>query len=98
MDTAGSSLDECPAAIMGTGSPSRLAIWSVFMDDMSADLEDCRRVVFFRDRETGQRGITVLHDTRLGPALGACRSRPYDRFHGRGRRPRADHQSEVSRT
>jgi leucine dehydrogenase len=35
-------------------------------------------VIFFNDRETGLRGITVLDDTSLGPAVGVCRSRPYD--------------------
>lgn len=35
-------------------------------------------VVFFCDRETGLRGITVLDDVTLGPPVGACRSRPYD--------------------
>jgi leucine dehydrogenase len=35
------------------------------------------QVNFFTDEETGLRGILVLDDDRLGPCIGACRSRPY---------------------
>jgi leucine dehydrogenase len=34
-------------------------------------------VIFFTEEQTGLRGITVLDDDRLGPCVGACRSRPY---------------------
>lgn len=48
------------------------------MDGAGASPADDREeVIFFADRETGLRGITVLDDARLGPAAGACRSRPY---------------------
>lgn len=36
-----------------------------------------RDVHVFTDEETGLRGLTVLDDAGLGPAVGACRSRPY---------------------
>jgi leucine dehydrogenase len=35
------------------------------------------QVISFTEEETGLRGITVLDDDRLGPCVGACRSRPY---------------------
>lgn len=35
------------------------------------------QVVYFEEEQTGLRGITVLDDDRLGPCVGACRSRPY---------------------
>ena len=41
---------------------------------MAAD----EQVIFFRDSKTNVRGITVLGDQSLGPAVGACRRRPYD--------------------
>jgi len=43
-------------------------------DQTTAD----EQVIFFRDSETALRGITVLGNQRLGPAIGACRRRPYD--------------------
>ncbi len=39
--------------------------------------EEHGEVIFFTEEETGLRGITVLDDDRLGPCVGACRSRPY---------------------
>ncbi len=42
----------------------------------SAD-DQHRDVHFFTDEETGLRGLTALDDISLGPAVGACRSRPY---------------------
>lgn len=39
--------------------------------------DEREEVIFFVDRETGLRGITVLDGTGLGPCVGACRSRPY---------------------
>ncbi|MEL6963008.1 MAG: NAD(P)-binding domain-containing protein [Pseudomonadota bacterium] len=39
--------------------------------------EEHRQVVFFTEEETGLRGILALDDDRLGPCVGACRSRPY---------------------
>ncbi len=36
------------------------------------------QVVFFRDCETGLRGITVLDNGAVGQIVGACRRRPYD--------------------
>ncbi len=36
------------------------------------------QVVFFRDCETGLRGITVLDCSAIGATVGACRRRPYD--------------------
>lgn len=39
--------------------------------------DEREQVVFFTDRATGLRGLTVLDDGRFGPAVGACRSRPY---------------------
>ena len=36
------------------------------------------QVIFFRDSETGLRGITVLDDRAHGPMIGSCRRRPYD--------------------
>lgn len=36
------------------------------------------QVVFFRDSETGFRGITVLDNSAPGPTVGACRRRPYN--------------------
>ncbi|MGI9433823.1 MAG: Glu/Leu/Phe/Val dehydrogenase dimerization domain-containing protein [Geminicoccaceae bacterium] len=44
----------------------------------STDADEQAHVCFFRDGETGLRGITVLDDLRLGPAVGACRTRRYD--------------------
>ena len=35
------------------------------------------QVVFCHDKSTGLRAIIVIHDTRLGPALGGCRMYPY---------------------
>jgi len=40
--------------------------------------DQSEEVVYFTDRETGLRGMTVLDDVRLGRSVGACRSRPYD--------------------
>ncbi|MEM8951546.1 MAG: NAD(P)-dependent oxidoreductase [Pseudomonadota bacterium] len=39
--------------------------------------DEREEVIFFNDRETGLRGITVLDDAGLGSCVGACRSRPY---------------------
>lgn len=36
------------------------------------------QVIFFRDNETGLRGITVLDKRTNGPMVGSCRRRPYD--------------------
>ena len=36
-----------------------------------------RNVHFFTDEETGLRGLIAIDDISLGPAVGACRSRPY---------------------
>lgn len=48
------------------------------MDDVgSSPLEGREELVFFSDRETGLRGITVLDSAGTGPCVGACRSRPY---------------------
>lgn len=48
------------------------------MHGVGSSREDEReQVVFFTDRATGLRGLTVLDDARIGPAVGACRSRPY---------------------
>ncbi|MGI9510748.1 MAG: NAD(P)-dependent oxidoreductase [Geminicoccaceae bacterium] len=48
------------------------------MDGVGSSHRDEREeTVFFTDRDTGLRGITVLDDPRLGPSVGACRSRPY---------------------
>lgn len=44
----------------------------------SVDADEQAHASFFRDGETGLRGITVLDDLRLGPAVGACRTRRYD--------------------
>jgi leucine dehydrogenase len=47
-------------------------------DVLSSIGSEHEEVLYFADRETGLRGITVLDDVRLGPAVGACRSRLYD--------------------
>ncbi len=48
------------------------------MDAVGSSSSDEREdVIFFNDRETGLRGITVLDDRAPGPCVGACRSRPY---------------------
>lgn len=36
------------------------------------------QVIFFRDSETGLRGITVLNQQAPGLVIGSCRRRPYD--------------------
>lgn len=41
-------------------------------------VDEDEEVIFFTDRETGLRGITVLDGSGPGPYVGACRSRPYD--------------------
>ena len=38
---------------------------------------DHEQVVFCQDRATGLRAIVAIHSTRLGPALGGTRCRPY---------------------
>ncbi|MEZ5934452.1 MAG: NAD(P)-binding domain-containing protein [Alphaproteobacteria bacterium] len=43
----------------------------------SSPVDERGDVIFFTDQETGLRGITVLDDAGLSPAVGACRSRPY---------------------
>ena len=49
------------------------------MGDVSSSIgSQHEEVIYFSDRETGLRGITVLDDIRLGPSVGACRSRLYD--------------------
>ena len=48
------------------------------MDGVGSSHRDEREeAIFFTDRQSGLRGITVLDDPRLGPSVGACRSRPY---------------------
>ena len=34
---------------------------------------DYEQLVFFQDKSTGLKGITCIHDTTLGPALGGTR-------------------------
>src|SRR5437899_1356494 len=41
------------------------------------DAEDHEQVVHVRDRATGLHAIVAIHSTRLGPALGGTRFRPY---------------------
>ncbi len=41
------------------------------------DFDDHEQVVYCRDRKAGLQAIIAIHDTRLGPALGGCRMRPY---------------------
>ena len=41
------------------------------------EAEGHEQVVFFHDRATGLRAIVAIHSTKLGPALGGCRMRPY---------------------
>ena len=43
-------------------------------DDVAGGHE---QIVFCHDRESGLRAIIAMHDTRLGPALGGIRMRPY---------------------
>ncbi|MCY4512113.1 MAG: leucine dehydrogenase, partial [Bdellovibrionales bacterium] len=35
------------------------------------------QIIFCNDAKTGLRAIIAIHSTRLGPALGGCRMRPY---------------------
>jgi len=41
------------------------------------EAEGHEQVAFFHDRATGLRAIVAIHSTKLGPALGGCRMRPY---------------------
>lgn len=48
------------------------------MDGIPSSMGNLREdTAFFSDPATGLRSITVMDDARLGPAVGACRSRPY---------------------
>ena len=40
--------------------------------------EDFEQIVFCHDKTSGLKGIIVIHDTTLGPALGGCRVWDYD--------------------
>lgn len=40
---------------------------------------DYEQVVFLQDKATGLKGVTVIHDTTLGPALGGTRYWTYDK-------------------
>lgn len=35
--------------------------------------DNYEQIVFFQDKETGLKGVTVIHNTKLGPALGGSR-------------------------
>ncbi len=49
------------------------------MDDETSSIGDRREeVIGFDDREFGSRGFLVIDGPARGPAVGACRSRPYE--------------------
>ncbi|ALC90384.1 leucine dehydrogenase [Bacillus sp. FJAT-18017] len=45
--------------------------------DIFMQISGHEQVVFCNDEQTGLRAIIAIHSTKLGPALGGCRMRPY---------------------
>jgi leucine dehydrogenase len=50
------------------------------MDAEELSVEGWRKVVRFREKESGLNAIIAVHDATLGPACGGCRVRPYETF------------------
>ncbi|OCA90646.1 leucine dehydrogenase [Bacillus sp. FJAT-27225] len=46
--------------------------------DIFTQISGHEQVVFCNDEQTGLRAIIAIHSTKLGPALGGCRMRPYE--------------------
>jgi leucine dehydrogenase len=57
-------------------SGGKMALTRLSVDNHSA-FDGHEEVVYCQDRASGLKAIVAIHSTKLGPALGGCRMRPY---------------------